>query len=340
MATHDSPLPGEAQEWIRQSANLSGHLETQLCPGGRSNLTYRIHDANGHAVIVRRPPQGMVLPTAHDMAREFRFLSALAPLDFPVPTPIAFCHDASLLGAPFYLMSEAKGLILRNQQGAEHLDVATRAAIGPNLIATLALLHSYDPTALGLTGGGDPREYLTRQIDRWLRQVTQVTTFAPRVTETVTRVGADLLQQLPTTTQVGIVHGDFRLDNVVVNSDGTIQAVLDWEIASIGDPLADIGIFGVYWMDADDTRMNGINSATMLQGFASRAELYALYGELRRIDPARISYYQHFGSWKLACILIGVVERYRMGATGGDSSSVDDYPALIDELLGAAQLGR
>ncbi|MGC9154876.1 MAG: phosphotransferase family protein [Ferrimicrobium sp.] len=340
MAAYDSPLPGDAQEWIRQTTNLTGHLEAQLCPGGRSNLTYRVQDANGHAIIVRRPPQGMVLPTAHDMAREFRFLSALAPLGYPVPTPIAFCDDSSLLGAPFYLMSEAQGLILRNEESAQHLTVATRAAIGPNLIATLALLHSYDPAALGLAGGGDPREYLARQLNRWLRQVTKVTTFAHSVTETVTRVGDELLQQIPATTQIGIVHGDYRLDNVVVNPDGTVQAVLDWEIASIGDPLADIGIFGVYWMDADDTRLNGINSATKLEGFASRAELFALYGELRRIDPARISYYQHFGSWKLACILIGVVERYRMGATGGDSSSVDDYPALIEELLGAAQLSR
>ncbi|WP_276961756.1 MULTISPECIES: phosphotransferase family protein [Ferrimicrobium] len=336
MDTHISPLPDGALEWIRRTANFTGHLNTTLCPGGRSNLTYRIQEASGRAVILRRPPQGVVLPTAHDMAREYRFLSVLSPLGFPVPTPIAFCDDLSLLGAPFYLMSEAKGLILRDQVGAQNLSLATKEAIGPNLIATLARLHSYDPVALGLTRGGDPRAYLARQLDRWLRQVAQVTTFAQSVTEQVTQVGNELRAQMPTTNQVGIVHGDYRLDNVVVNLDGSVQAVLDWEIASIGDPLADIGIFGVYWMDSDDHRLNGINSATKLEGFTSRAELFALYGELRQVDPSHITYYQHFGDWKLACILIGVVERYRMGASGGDSSSVDDYPALIDELLAAA----
>ncbi|WP_276939072.1 phosphotransferase family protein [Ferrimicrobium acidiphilum] len=336
MAEYDRLLSPKAHDVIRDLAHLAGDLRVELCPGGRSNLTYRIEDTNSHSVILRRPPQGMVLPTAHDMAREFRFLSALSPAGFPVPSPIALCEDLSILGAPFYLMDEAKGLILRDQKAAKDLSVETRSKIGSNLITTLAQLHSYDPSKLGLTGGADPFEYLARQLDRWLGQIATVNTFSTALIETVTRVGNALRNRMPTTDKIGVVHGDYRLDNVVVSADGDVVAVLDWEIASVGDPLADIGMLGVYWMNADDNRSHAINGTTKLEGFASREELYDLYGSLRQIDPAQILYYQRFGSWKLACILIGVVERYRKGASGGDTSSIDDYPALIDELLEAA----
>jgi len=340
MTDHQSPFSETALTWIREFGQLSGALTIELCPGGRSNLTYRIQDETGESVILRRPPASMVLPTAHDMGREFRFLSALAPTGFAVPRPLAFCDDSALIGAPFYLMNEAKGLILRDDKQASAVPVTTRQVIGPNLITTLAQLHSFDPAALGLPMMADPHTYLGRQLERWLKQVSSVVTFDTDLINTVLHVGEALRAHMPTTEAIGIVHGDYRLDNVVLTDQGEVVAVLDWEIASVGDPLADIGMLGVYWMDATDDRMRGINSATRLEGFTSRAELYEHYGALRHTDPERIIYYQHFGSWKLACILIGVVERYRRGASGGDQSSIDDYPALINELLGAAQPSR
>jgi aminoglycoside phosphotransferase (APT) family kinase protein len=340
MNEHQCPFSESALHWIREASQLVGSLTVALCPGGRSNLTYRIQDETGESIILRRPPAGMVLPTAHDMGREFRFLSALAPTGFAVPRPVAFCDDPALIGAPFYLMEEAQGLILRDDEQASAVPIATRQVIGPNLITTLSQLHSFDPATIGLPATANPHAYVGRQLDRWLTQVSSVVTFEADLIATVLEVGHELRAHMPETEAIGIVHGDYRLDNVVLTDHGEVVAVLDWEIASIGDPLADIGMLGVYWMDANDDRMRGINSATRLEGFTSRAELYELYAQVRHIDPERITFYQHFGSWKLACILIGVVERYRSGASGGDQSSIDDYPTLITELLAAATLAH
>ncbi len=336
MTDGERQFSPEALEWIRSVSDLTGSLRIDLCPGGRSNLTYRIQDVTGRSAILRRPPSGTVLPTAHDMGREFRFLSALSPTGFPVPRPLAICYDSTLIGTPFYLMEEAKGLILRDRDQATTLATTTRALIGPNLVATLAELHSLDPNAINLQAKTDPRSYLARQLDRWLGQVSRVRSFKAELTDTVTAVGQQLRAEMPVTDTIGIVHGDYRLDNVVLTNEGTVVAVLDWEIASIGDPLADIGMLGVYWADAGDDQMDGVNGATKIEGFTARLELYKLYAELRQIDPERIYYYERFGSWKLACILIGVVERYRNGASGGDQSSVENYPLLIAALLESA----
>ena len=263
-----------------------GELRTvQLIAGGRSNLTYRL-DFDGGQVVLRRPPLGHVLPTAHDMNREYRVLSALNGTAVPVPQPLANCQDADIIGAPFYLMGFVDGLVLRSMQDGEILSPEQAAELSELLASMMATIHGVDYAAVGLADFGRPEGYLSRQLARWQRQwELSNTREMPGYAELVSRLTAGLPQSAEGT----LVHGDFRLDNTLVQltTPARIAAVVDWEMSTLGDPLADLGLTLMYWTDPGDDdwlRISEGGSVTTIPGFLNRAQAAARYAELTGRD--------------------------------------------------------
>jgi aminoglycoside phosphotransferase (APT) family kinase protein len=304
-----------------------------LIAGGRSNLTYRVTDAAGRSMALRRPPVSHVLPTAHDMKREHTVISALGATDVPVPETFGLCTDEAVNGAPFYVMDFVEGLILRDEAAAAELDEATRRRAGESLVDTLAALHDVDVAAVGLDQFGRHEGYIARQLKRWHGQFTQSVVDGTPGPAVIDRVHDLLAAQVPEQQGVGIVHGDYRLDNTVMGHDGTVRAVLDWEICTLGDPLADLGLLLVYWTEPGDAEVALIGvGPTRLPGFSSRAELEARYASLSDRDLSAVPYYKAFGFWKLGCIIQGVYARYAGGAAAGDRSNVDTFEEQVGRL--------
>jgi aminoglycoside phosphotransferase (APT) family kinase protein len=352
------PSPARLQGWLRRAvAGLPGQdrgagqdreagldlTGIELIAGGRSNLTYRLTLGGSRLLVLRRPPLGHVLPTAHDMSREYRVLSALAGTGVPVARPVAFCDDAEVIGAPFYLMDHVPGVVLRTRQDSSVLTEAQAAELSERLADMLAAIHGVDVAAAGLSGLGRGSGYLQRQLNRWQRQwELSKTREVPGFDELVAR----LLASLPAEGETTLVHGDFRLDNVLVEIDPRprITAVVDWEMATLGDPLADLGLTMVYWTDpgepgwlgqgADEAEAGapGLHTdATAAPGFCSRAEFAAGYARRTGRDISRIGYYQAFGYFKLAVVLEGINTRYVQGQTVGEGFEYEGraVPALV-----------
>jgi aminoglycoside phosphotransferase (APT) family kinase protein len=307
-------------------------LSFDLVTGGRSNLTFRVEDAAGHAWVLRRPPLGHVLATAHDMGREHRIQSALAPTDVPVPGIVGLCQDEAVNGAPFYVMDFVEGAVLRDRAAGEQLEPEARRHAGAQIADVLARIHAVDVDAVGLGDLGRKEAYLERQLKRWHRQWEQSKT---RELPVVDEVHAELAARAPEQGPAAIVHGDYRLDNCLIGKDGTIEAVLDWELCTLGDPLADVGLLLVYWTEPGDEHAALGDSATTLDGFPSRAELSASYAAASGRDLSDIDYYVAFGYWKLACILEGVYARYRAGVMG-ESDGFEPFAKQVEVLAQAA----
>ncbi|HUF31612.1 MAG TPA: phosphotransferase family protein [Acidimicrobiales bacterium] len=301
--------------WLEANvAGLTPPLEFSLIAGGHSNLTYKVTDAVGGAYVLRRPPLGQVLATAHDMGREHRIISALAPTKVPVAPALAYCDDLDVNGAPFYVMRFVEGHIVRDVASAEALSPAQRRTAGESLVDVMADIHAVDPDEVGLGDLGRKEGYIERQLKRWYRQLKDSQT---RELPLLDEVHDDLLSNVPEQGPASIVHGDYRLDNCMVDDDGRVNAVLDWEICTLGDPLADLGLLMVYWSDPDDAvNALGTVSATALDGFPRRAELLDRYAAASGRDVSHVDYYMAFGYWKLACIVEGVYARYKGGSMG------------------------
>ncbi len=334
----------EAPEGIRQAEVtewMVGHLPEIRTPltftliaGGRSNLTFRVEDAEGRTWALRRPPLHHVLPTAHDMTREYRLIHSLGPVGIPVPATVGLCTDESVNDRPFYVMEFVEGHILRSAPEAEAaFDVRTRRAIGDHMADTLAALHDVDPDAVGLGDLGRHEGYIERQLKRWRGQYEQMQVEGVDHGGFVERVSDDLARRIPRQQRTSVVHGDYRMDNVVLADDGTVKAILDWEICTLGDPLADVGLLMVYWADPTDTMAVLGLSPTTAPGFSTRAEVLERYGSVSELDLSEVGYYTAFGYWKLACILQGVYARYVAGAGAGDQGSVEGFPAQIGRLF-------
>ncbi len=313
---------------------LEGPFSYELIAGGRSNLTYRVTDGAGRSFVLRRPPVSDVLATAHDMSREHKVMSALGPTPVPVPEMLGYCDDPGITGAPFFVMEFVEGLIVRILKETQNLTAEGRAAIGPNMIETLAALHSVDPGEVGLGDLGRPDGYLSRQLRRWSTQLEQSKTRdLPLMAEVHRRLAADVPRQ----TETRIVHGDFRLDNLVAGSGGEVRAVLDWELCTLGDPLADLGLLMVYWAEPSDALTALGEAPTLADGFVGRATLQERYARATGRDLSRLGYYVAFGYWKLACILEGVLNRWRHGAMGEElRAAADDFEGRVDQLAEAA----
>jgi aminoglycoside phosphotransferase (APT) family kinase protein len=304
----------------------------EVVPGGRSNLTYYVTSPAG-AVVLRRPPLRAVRPTAHDMTREHRVLSALSGTAVPVPEPLLLCTDADVLGAPFYVMSRVPGVVVRAAFPDGYAsEPAERIAIAEALVDVLADLHAVDPGAVGLNGFGRPEGYLSRQVRRWAGEWQALRSAD---LPAVDKLAAELTARLPAGPSGPVVHGDYKLDNVVLDpaDPGRIAAVLDWEMSTLGDPLADLGLFCVYWQP--DAAAGVVPSVTNLPGFPRGADVVARYAARTGRDVGALPWYVAFGYFKLACVVAGIVVRQRAGAM--IDNSLDGLSNQIGPLVEAGR---
>ena len=310
----------------------------ELIAGGKSNLTYRVDSRAGSAVL-RRPPLGHVLPTAHDMVREHTVMSALAGTDVPVPRMLHLCTDTEVLGQPFYVMERVEGHVCRTDLPPGYADEpAQRRAVGEGLVDVLAALHDVDPEAVGLGEFGRPAGYLERQVRRWVKQWD-----ATRIEghDALDALAAELAADVPATQRHTVVHGDYRLDNTLLDpsTPGRVAAVLDWEMSTLGDPLADVGILLGYWSQADDTGARTdalvVPAATVLEGFPTRAEVAERYAARTGLDLTPLPWYAAFAAFKLAVVCAGIVARVRGGAMVGDG-----FEGIEERIGPLVEIGR
>jgi aminoglycoside phosphotransferase (APT) family kinase protein len=319
-------------EWLTERIeNLEAPLSFTLIAGGHSNLTYRFVDRNGAAYVLRRPPLGHVLESAHDMGREHRIVSALADTDVPVAPTHGLCEDAAVNGAPFYVMSYVDGAVLHDASVARQLDEGRRRELGLDVIRVLAALHSLDPDAVGLGDLGRKEAYLERQLRRWNKQWEASKTHEiPEMEETSRR----LAERMPAQIGATIVHGDYRLGNMIVG-DGRIRAVLDWELCTLGDPLADVGYLLNDWVQPGEAEQDV--RPTTAGGFPDRDEVCERYEAATGRSLAGINYYRAFSHWRLAAIGQGVYKRYLVGAMGANRSmDLETYKNSVQQRAAAA----
>ena len=306
----------------------------ELIAAGMSNLTYVVTPEGGtagDAVILRRPPTGAVLATAHDMAREHRVITALGPTAVPVPRTLHLCTEPAVLGAPFYVMERVIGVhVVRELPPGYADEPAQRTGIADGLIDVLADLHAVAVDEVGLTDFGRPDGFMARQVRRW---TTQWEATRDRDRPGLDALAARLAQTVPDTQRTGIVHGDYRLDNCLLDpgQPGRIRAVLDWEMSTLGDPLADLGMLCVYWPEAGEDHPASQSAVTTLPGFPSRTELAERYARRSGLDLSDLSWYVGFAYFKFAAIVAGIVARSAAGAMAGKDTA--GYADRIDPCV-------
>jgi aminoglycoside phosphotransferase (APT) family kinase protein len=308
-------------------------LSFSLIAGGRSNLTYKVTGAGEGAWVLRRPPLGSVLQSAHDMGREHRVMAALAPTPVPVPPMVGLCEDDSVNGAPFYVMEFVDGIVVR-ADAVDSVPEPVRWAAAESLVDVLADLHDVDPDAVGLGDLGRKENYVARLLKRWRGQWEKSKTRdLPLVEEVAERLARSIPEQGPGR----IVHGDYRLDNAIVSpEDGRLRAVLDWELCTLGDPLADVGLLMVYWVEPGDEFAPIPWAPTRAPGFPGRKEVAARYAERSGRDLSELDFYVALGLWKSAVVLEGVYARNVAGAYGQGDESYRLFETIIPRLAEAA----
>ncbi len=330
-------------EWL--VANVDGVVAPftfGLIAGGKSNLTYGATDAAGRRLVLRRPPLSHVLASAHDMGREHRLITALRDTDVPVPATRGLCTDVDVNGAPFFVMDFVDGSILREPSEVEaQFDENARRAIGHDLIDVLAAIHAVDIDAVGLGDLARREGYVARQLKRWSSQFEQSQAQQRDAGLVIPAYGLDtvhaaLAARIPPQGPATIVHADYRLDNTMIGHDARVSAVLDWELCTLGDPLADLGTFIMYWHDPEHPApLLDTVSVTAIPGFPARAELIERYAAASGRDVAMLPYFVAFAMWRLACIMDGVRARFAAGAMGDTTHDADDE--IVASVLATAQ---
>ena len=316
---------------LKQSGQTSAApLEVEQVGAGQSNVTLRLTDHVGNRWVLRRPPLGVMLESAHDMGREYRVLAALQHT--PVPTPAVFGLGEGPGGATMLLMEWVDGLVIDGRASAERLSPPIRREVGYSMVETLVRLHALDPDEVGLGDLASRRPYAERQLNRWLRQwEASRTQECPGVEEFAQRLRA----AIPNQHEVRIVHGDFGLNNVLVDGDrGRVRAVLDWELCTLGEPLADLGALLAYWTPQADERLFP-NDATAAGGFATGDELAAAYCDATGRDPAAVAFWHSLALWKLAVIGEGVRRRALEDPRNAQRTGTPG-PELVEKLLARA----
>jgi len=298
-------------------------------PGGHSNLTYLVK-LGDEEYALRRPPLGPVAPKAHDMVREFHVLRAIHPVFPPAPKPVLLCEDSSVIGAPFFLMERRRGLVVRRENPPEiGEDVGLRRRVGEALIDTLVQLHAVDVSRPPISAIGKPAGFLERQLrgwfERWQRSRTQEVRVMDQLMEW-------LSARQPASTGAALLHNDYKLDNTMLDpaNPARIVAVLDWEMATLGDPLIDLGILLCYWPQVDDPpeRQQPISQVTASPGWPTRAELVERYAAATGRDVSRIAYYEIFALFKVAVVLQQIYHRYHIGQTSDSRFAVLEQRVL------------
>ncbi len=315
---------------------LSDHIDGAVAPftwdliaGGRSNLTFCVTGADGTRFVLRRPPLGHVLATAHDMAREYKVITAVGLTDVPVPRTLGLCIDIDVNGAPFYVMAFVDGVVLDSVDKGAQVAVELRRPLSEHLIDVLADLHAVDIDAVGLGDFAKRDGYVERQVKRWSTQWENSKT---RELPAIDEVAVALRSRIPVQHGVSIAHGDYRFGNCLSNvTTGRIAAVLDWELCTLGDPLADVGYLGVYWFDGEDSNLRS-NDPTPAGGYPLYTDLLERYALRTGRDLSGIDYYVAFACWRLAVISEGVYARYLHGAMGDQLADIEQFKIGVDGL--------
>lgn len=318
------------EPWLADHAGAALPLQIDLIAAGRSNLTFDITDAAGARFALRRPPEGLTVATAHDVVREARIMAALENTHVPVPSIVGIEGNPDIIGAPFFVMGFVEGTILRGRKQASQVDLAVRKRASRSIVETLVAVHDVDLRATGLEYLAPTDGYLDRQMDRWHDSYQQVT--VEPVTD-VEDVLAWLRGHRPDTPAATLVHGDYRLDNAIVDEQGTVQAILDWEIATIGDPVADLALMVAYWAGEGDEAVG----PAALPGFLDRQGVVDLYAELAGRDLRDLGWHLVLAYWKLACISAQIEARYARGGGGGYRGGLD---SLREQTTRFAQRAR
>jgi len=329
-----SDVPGidvpSVTDWLGSRVEGAvGPFSFRVIAGGHSNLTFEVVGADGGRFVLRRPPLGHVLASAHDMGREFRIVDGLQHSAVPVAPALGYCDDPAVNGAPFYVMGFVEGHVIRDRAIAEAvLSPTARRTASESIVDTMAAIHNVDLRTAGLDDLGRHEGYIARQLKRWYGQWNQQKT---RELPAIDTVHDALLQRIPEQGAATLVHGDYRLDNCMVADDGRVAAVLDWEICTLGDPLADLGLLHVYWTGPDDTASSWAGNSCSAPGFMNRAELTERYARVSGRDVSKLPFYVSFAYWKLACILEGVYARYLGGALGARSEAeLEPFKMQVD----------
>ncbi|MGV2984204.1 phosphotransferase family protein [Microbacterium sp. AGC85] len=318
------------RELLAGPLELSGEIDVELIAGGRSNPTYRI--TNGErGWVLRRPPRGLVLESAHDMSREYRVMSALAESGVPVPRTVLACDDPEVIGAPFYLMEWLDGRTIRTREDASALRPPERRGLADAMVRTLVDLHSVDPAAVGLETFGRAEGYLDRQLRRWRRQWDAAHTH-PR--SEIDHLFATLGNTVPETIRTGIVHGDYKVDNLMISKadSSSVLALLDWEMSTLGDTLADVGLMLSFWDEIDQPFNPLTRGVTALEGFPTRQELLESYANGAGLDDVgAIDWYVTLADLKIAVIFEQIHVRHLAGQTVGEG--FEGMGDMVDPLL-------
>ena len=318
-------------------ANLprqEGELVVEKHEAGFSNETFYV-SLGPKRWVMRRPPRGDILPTAHDMLREYRVLSGLASTGVRSPRPAVACEDVSIIGAPFYLMERMEGVVIRDQLPSEFDAMADRRRIGEELIDALAELHAVDWRSTSLHNLGKPQGFLERQLKRWIGQL-ELTLPRTRALPGIHEVTEWLKRHLPTQSATTIVHGDYKLDNVMfAPHPARLAAIFDWEMATLGDPLADVGWLISYWGptgDPPEPEPKGSNYITSQPGFSSQEDLIARYEEKTGRTMQHLAFYHCFAVWKNAIILEGLYRHYLEGTASNPKANEFEWkvPQFVD----------
>lgn len=339
--------------WLESGGLLSAHVGTvvedvALLQGGRSNLTYRIRLSDNRELVLRRPPLGHVMPSAHDMSREFRVLEGLNSAGFPAPRVLALCESTDVIGAPFLLMEFVAGQILRTANDSQALTFGERRKASRGFVDGLSRLHAVEPSMAGLESFGRSRGFLERQVNRWAKQ-WEITKMAE--SKSMDELLRQLNLRLPEINQnprPTVVHGDYRMDNIVLSEDFSgIRAVLDWEMAALGDPVLDLAVSLVYWTENADTLRRELPVAanlTTFHGFLKRSQIVDLYASDHPLDDAHLDFCTALACYKLGVIMESIRFRNETGqqlGTGAAESALMGHAvsALASIGLAVTQLG-
>jgi aminoglycoside phosphotransferase (APT) family kinase protein len=327
------------EAWIAaHNTALTPPLEWTRLEGGHSNLTYQLRDALGRMAVIRRPPLGELLPKAHDMAREWALISALGPTPVPVPAALGFCDDTQVTGARFYVMGHIDGHPLYNAADTERwVPPPVRQKFAHSFIDVLADLHAVDPDAVGLGDLGKRDSYVGRQLSTWYKSWLASVGPAEYDDPRAHSLQHFLLEHLPQQEPARIVHGDYGPHNCLVGHDGAVAAVVDWEISTLGDPLADLAYALNVWPDPSDPAPPNPEAALSPPGFPSRTELAQRYAARTGRDLSKLDYYIGFNFWKSAAIVHGVYARYMEGKKGHEGVDLDGLRARIPGSLAASE---
>jgi aminoglycoside phosphotransferase (APT) family kinase protein len=294
--------------WATKAADLVAPVHGHLIEGGRSNITLRLLDGAGRSVILRRPPTGLTAPTAHDVAREFRFLNGLHPAGIPVPRPIALCSDRDVAPCDLILVDYVDGVTLTSSAPSKTLPPAMISTATTDLADRLAQLHALDPEAVGLADVGRGGNYLERQVSRWAAQIADDQS---ELANNLGQLSQKLFENLPDRGEITLVHGDYHLANVIFTETGHVAAIVDWELATLGDPLVDLAVLLSHWPQPEANHAFGNPGLTSIESMPGATKIIARYAATSGRDMSALPACLTFAHWRAACVGVGVMARYR-----------------------------